>query len=49
MKKERKECCICGKTLERQGNNPEPIRFNGECCDFCNAMYVVPARLKSFV
>lgn len=38
-------CCICGKEICGWGNNPEPIKQDGECCDECNAKYVVPARI----
>ena len=26
------------------GNNPEPVKFSGSCCDTCNGKYVIPAR-----
>lgn len=44
MKK--KICCICGKEIEGYGNNPFPIRNEGECCDECNYKYVLTARLN---
>ena len=31
-----KTCCICGKTFWGWGNNPWPIKDEGECCDVCN-------------
>ena len=40
-----KKCCICGRTFTGWGNNPWPVRLNGRCCDSCNSMYVLPARL----
>lgn len=40
-----KKCCICGKEFEGWGNNPWPIKQDGECCDTCNAEKVVPARI----
>lgn len=38
-------CCICGKKAEGFGNNPQPIKDKGRCCDACNAEVVIPARL----
>ena len=38
-------CCICGKKAEGFGNNPEPVKSKGECCDTCNAEVVIPVRL----
>ena len=50
-------CCICGFTVEvkktedgkvywNQGNNPEPVRSEGRCCDTCNNLVVIPARFQ---
>ena len=39
-------CCICGEPIESYGNNPEPYKHNGVCCDACNMKFVIPARLK---
>lgn len=44
---EMKVCCICGKVFKGWGNNPWPVRENGECCDICNWTKVVPARVKN--
>lgn len=44
---EKKICCICGKEFEGWGNNPYPVKEEGECCDECNFMYVLPARIKN--
>ena len=43
-----KKCCICGKFLRsgEQGNNPEPVKQEGVCCDICNMKIVVPARIR---
>ena len=41
----KKICCICGKEFEEWGNDPYPVKEEGECCDKCNGLYVVPARL----
>ena len=38
-------CCICGKKAEGYGNNPQPVKDKGRCCDACNAEVVIPARL----
>lgn len=40
-------CCICGKTFTGWGNNPYPVneQEGARCCDDCNALYVIPARL----
>ena len=44
-------CCICGVNLldtgEKYGHNPDPIaRLPNVCCGDCNAIHVIPARLK---
>lgn len=39
------KCCICGKEIEGYGNNPEPIKSKGVCCDSCNEKFVIPSRL----
>lgn len=42
------KCCICGFwTGEKEfGNNPWPIKNEGDCCDYCNWNIVFPARLE---
>ena len=40
------KCCICGEPVEGYGNNPFPVRVEGECCDKCNAEVVIPARIE---
>lgn len=42
------KCCICGKEIEGYGNNPEPIKSKGVCCDSCNVKFVIPSRLFAF-
>ena len=50
---EQPDCCICGKPCEPwheeptgYGNNPDPLGVEGDrCCDVCNNIYVIPARL----
>lgn len=43
---EKHVCCICGKTFTGWGNNPYPVKENGECCDECNMWKVLPARIR---
>jgi len=40
-------CCICHNDVSGDGNNPEPVNNDDdeECCDDCNGMYVIPARM----
>ena len=38
-------CCICGEECHGYGNNPEPFKQEGRCCDACNLHYVIPARM----
>lgn len=42
-----KICCICGGTFTGWGNNPWPVDKHPDhkCCDVCNGIYVVPARI----
>jgi len=40
-------CSICGKRYEHWGNNAQPVN-DGRCCDDCNTMYVIPARIIRF-
>lgn len=46
MSNEKKKCCICGKEFQGWGNNPWPVKEDGECCDACNQLKVIPARLR---
>lgn len=43
---ETKVCCICGEKFKGYGNNPWPIKLDGECCDICNYKKVIPARIN---
>lgn len=45
------KCCICGGTFEGYGNNPWPVvkDEDASCCDVCNAVEVVPARIKQMM
>lgn len=38
------KCVICEKTITGYGNNPEPIKHKGKCCDYCNFNIVIPTR-----
>jgi hypothetical protein len=38
------DCDICEKTNIGFGNNANPV-IDGRCCDYCNVMVVLPARL----
>jgi hypothetical protein len=46
--KEMKKCCICNKSFDGFGNNPDPVKKRGYCCDNCNLMVVIPERIKQF-
>jgi len=38
-------CSVCKDQIKDEyGNNAWPLN-NGRCCDYCNAMRVIPARL----
>lgn len=45
-------CCLCGEEsrgwgkMLQFGNNPSPLKEEGECCDICNTTKVIPARLR---
>lgn len=42
-------CCICHRHItDEYGNNPFPVFKAGECCDCCNHLIVMPARIKHF-
>ena len=44
-----KICCICGKPFVGYGNNPYPVvkDENARCCDTCNDIVVIPARIAN--
>lgn len=42
-----KTCCICGRKFTGWGNNPYPVKDQGECCNDCNQRHVIPARLAA--
>lgn len=37
-------CCFCGKEYAGIGYDAEPVWY-GRCCDQCNTMLVLPARI----
>ena len=37
-------CCLCGKRFKGYGNNPDPVKKEGLCCDECNEKIVIPVR-----
>ena len=39
-------CCFCGDDVGRYGHNPAPVSDTGRCCDVCNQMVVIPARIS---
>lgn len=45
MKKPLK-CCICGDKIQGYPNNPWPIMLDGVCCDACDILVVLPARIR---
>lgn len=42
---ENKKCVLCGELIEDYGNNAEPLA-EGLCCNLCNEIKVIPARVK---
>ena len=42
-------CVICEENSVGYGNNPQPIKDEGKCCDKCNFAKVVPARVQAIV
>lgn len=40
-------CYFCGNPYDRWGHNPAPLAdYKQRCCDICNEMKVVPARIE---
>ena len=46
LRDEKQICCICGKEFEGYGNNPDPVKQEGVCCDKCNEEVVIPERIR---
>lgn len=45
MKKTDNKCVLCGHDNGKWGNNAMPLA-DGRCCDVCNDMKVIPARIR---
>jgi hypothetical protein len=41
-------CSICQAPYAGYGNNAYPVN-EGRCCDDCNSMTVIPARIRAMV
>lgn len=43
----KRQCCFCGKSVGKWGNNPFPACTikDAECCDDCNFNIVLPLRI----
>ena len=41
------KCCLCGAEIHGWGHNPWPLnkKDDDRCCNACNDVYVIPARL----
>lgn len=41
-------CCLCGQMFMGLGNNPWPLsdKEDDRCCNACNEVRVIPARLE---
>ena len=39
-------CPLCHQKFDGYGNNPAPLRVEGQVCDACNANRVIPARFR---
>lgn len=43
-------CCICKEEVnEKYGNNPQPVKQGGRCCNDCNYTVVVPTRINQLL
>lgn len=38
-------CVLCNARVSGWGNNPWPLANEGKCCEVCNLLQVLPARL----
>ncbi len=45
----RQKCVLCGNALADMGANPWPLADSGECCDYCDANLVIPARITQYL
>ena len=51
MENKKYKCVLCGGDSTGWGNNPEPLKpFDaGRCCEACNTMMVIPARMAAIL
>jgi len=50
LKKPLLNCCLCGDVLTNGGHSAYPVaKTHKRCCDDCNLMRVIPARLVQIV
>ena len=42
-------CVICYEHFTGFGNNPDPIKNYGDCCDACNTNKVIPERMRQII
>lgn len=47
MVEKTKVCCICSKQFTEYGNDPWPVKDEGQCCNACNWNIVLPQRIKN--
>ena len=43
------QCVICNDYFTGWGNNPDPVKNYGDCCNACNTNVVIPERLRSII
>lgn len=43
------KCVICHEHFIGYGNNPDPIKMNGDCCNDCNTNMVIPRRMTDIM
>ena len=41
-----KRCVLCRQPFAGFGNNPYPVKDEGQCCNYCNAKEVIPRRIE---
>ena len=41
-------CILCKGEFVGYGNNPDPLSTTGRCCDTCNDVRVIPARMAAW-
>ena len=43
------KCVICKQEFTGWGNNPQPVKDSGRCCDKCNDTRVIPYRIMQLI